>query len=237
MRVGYYPFGMMMPGRKYSASDGYRYGFNGKENDNDVKGEGYQIDYGERIYDPRLGRFYSVDPMYKDFPELTTYQYGSNNPIFNIDLDGLEGFGGAEKVIEQGGKTILKVATKYGVEQGAKVVAMKATEKIVTSPEFWSKIGAGLGWLGAKAAGVVGSIGPVQPSTLTFPGGAKMPLIGFGTYKVDKADSVMSDADDDAGFTEEEKAMEMQVICSGVLTDDVRTFGPGHYPVLTYHRS
>ena len=41
-----------------------------------------------------------------------------------------------------------------------------------------------------QAAGVIGSIGPVQPSTLTFPGGAKMPLIGFGTYKVDKADSV-----------------------------------------------
>jgi transcription initiation factor TFIID subunit 2 len=37
----------------------------------------------------------------------------------------------------------------------------------------------------------------------------------------EKADSVMSDADDDAGFSEEEKAMEMQVICSGVLTDDV----------------
>ena len=41
-----------------------------------------------------------------------------------------------------------------------------------------------------QAAGIIGSIGPVQPSTLTFPGGAKMPLIGFGTYKVDKADSV-----------------------------------------------
>ncbi|KAH5052301.1 transcription initiation factor TFIID subunit 2 [Parastagonospora nodorum] len=38
---------------------------------------------------------------------------------------------------------------------------------------------------------------------------------------VDKADSVMSDSDDDAGFSEEEKAMEMQVICSGVLTDDI----------------
>ena len=41
-----------------------------------------------------------------------------------------------------------------------------------------------------QATGVIGSIGPVQSSTLTFPGGAKMPLIGFGTYKVDKADSV-----------------------------------------------
>jgi transcription initiation factor TFIID subunit 2 len=40
--------------------------------------------------------------------------------------------------------------------------------------------------------------------------------------QVEKADSVI---EDDAGFTEEEKAMEMQVICSGVLTDDVRTLG------------
>lgn len=43
----------------------YRYGFNGKENDNDVKGiEGSQQDYGMRIYDPRLGRFLSVDPVW-----------------------------------------------------------------------------------------------------------------------------------------------------------------------------
>ena len=51
----YYPFGMGMVGRNYN-SGGYRYGFNGKENDNEVKGEGNQQDYGLRIYDPRLGR-------------------------------------------------------------------------------------------------------------------------------------------------------------------------------------
>ena len=51
-----------MPGRNYTAGNSYRYGFNGKENDNDVKGvEGSQQDYGMRIYDPRLGRFLSVD--------------------------------------------------------------------------------------------------------------------------------------------------------------------------------
>src|SRR5690606_17862810 len=31
----YYPFGMGMPERKF-ASEGYRYGFNGKENDKDI---------------------------------------------------------------------------------------------------------------------------------------------------------------------------------------------------------
>ena len=45
-----------------------------------------------RIYDPRLGRFLSVDPLTNEYPELTPYQFGSNNPIGNIDLDGLEGW-------------------------------------------------------------------------------------------------------------------------------------------------
>ena len=33
----------------------YRYGFNGKEMDNEVSGQGNQYDYGFRIYNPRLG--------------------------------------------------------------------------------------------------------------------------------------------------------------------------------------
>ena len=40
----YYPFGMQMPGRNYQAGN-YRFGFNGTENDNDVKGVGNLPDY------------------------------------------------------------------------------------------------------------------------------------------------------------------------------------------------
>jgi RHS repeat-associated protein len=72
------------------ASGGYRYGFNGKENDNEVKGEGNQQDYGMRIYDPRLGRFLSVDPLEEEYPELTPYQFASNTPVQAADLDGME---------------------------------------------------------------------------------------------------------------------------------------------------
>jgi RHS repeat-associated protein len=87
----YYPFGMIMPGRKYSSSSSkYRYGFNGKENDNEIKGEGNQIDYGMRVYDPRIAKFLSVDPLQADYPELTPYQFSGNNPIENVDLDGKE---------------------------------------------------------------------------------------------------------------------------------------------------
>ncbi len=77
-----------MPNRKYSVNSSYRYGFNGKENDKDA-GEGVQ-DYGMRIYDSRLGRFFSVDPIASSYPMLTPYQFASNSPISGIDLDGLE---------------------------------------------------------------------------------------------------------------------------------------------------
>jgi RHS repeat-associated protein len=54
----YYPFGMMMPGKNTGAD--YRFGFNGKEMDNDVgKGTGVQYDCGFRIYDARIAKFLS----------------------------------------------------------------------------------------------------------------------------------------------------------------------------------
>lgn len=77
-------------GGMYGTAGLYRYGFNGKENDNEVKGTGNQQDYGFRIQDPRLGRFLSVDPLTKGYPMLTPYQFASGNPIAGVDEDGLE---------------------------------------------------------------------------------------------------------------------------------------------------
>jgi len=58
--------------------------------DDEVSGTGNQYDYGFRIYNPRLGRFLSVDPLSKSYPMLTPYQFASNSTIACIDLDGLE---------------------------------------------------------------------------------------------------------------------------------------------------
>ena len=70
--------------------NGYRYGFNGKEKDDEVKGEGNELDYGMRIQDTRSGRFLSVDPLTRSYPMLTPYQFASNSPILSVDLDGAE---------------------------------------------------------------------------------------------------------------------------------------------------
>ena len=47
-------------------------------------------DYGFRNYDPQIGRFTQLDPLTDKFPELTPYQYASDEPIGNVDMDGLE---------------------------------------------------------------------------------------------------------------------------------------------------
>ncbi len=65
---------------------GYRFGFNGKEKDNE---SGLQ-DYGMRIYNVSLGKFLSVDPLASEYPWNSVYSFAEGNPIWAIDLDGLE---------------------------------------------------------------------------------------------------------------------------------------------------
>jgi RHS repeat-associated protein len=70
--------------------DDYRYGFNGQEKDNEIKGVGNSLDFAFRVYDSRLGRFLSIDPLAKSYPWNSTYAYAENRVIDGIDLEGLE---------------------------------------------------------------------------------------------------------------------------------------------------
>lgn len=68
----------------------YRYGFNGMEKDDEVKGSGNSLDFGARIYDSRLGRWLSVDGLAKKYPHLSPYNFVANSPLRFIDPDGNE---------------------------------------------------------------------------------------------------------------------------------------------------
>jgi RHS repeat-associated protein len=83
----YYPFGMQMPGRKYNSGNGYRYGFNGKEKDNDA-GEGNYA-FETRMYDSRIGRFLSGDLLETKYSYQSTYVFAHDNPIALIDFLGM----------------------------------------------------------------------------------------------------------------------------------------------------
>ncbi|MRX39570.1 hypothetical protein GJU43_09805 [Flavobacterium sp. LC2016-23] len=78
---------MLVPNRHESSKE-YRYGFNGKELDNELKGEGNSYDFGARIYDPRIGKFLSLDPMQDKFAYISPYSYAENKPTTHIDQDG-----------------------------------------------------------------------------------------------------------------------------------------------------
>ena len=98
----------------------YRFHFNGKESDNEVYGEGNVYDYGFRIYNPRLGKFLTVDPLTKSFAWYTPYQFAGNKPIVAIDLDGLE-----EQIVsltyDKKGRVVQTVVSAFVKEDGSYV--------------------------------------------------------------------------------------------------------------------
>jgi RHS repeat-associated protein len=83
-------FGSIMEGRNYEGDTSlrYRFGFNGKEKDNETYGDGNELDFGARIYDSRLGRFLSMDPLSRKFAHKSPYLALDNNPLSFIDKGG-----------------------------------------------------------------------------------------------------------------------------------------------------
>jgi RHS repeat-associated protein len=85
----YYPFGMLLPNR-HGSVDSYRYGFQGQEMDDEIKGEGNSINFTFRMYDPRGGRFLSNDPLAKSYPWTSPYVFSENRVIDGVELEGAE---------------------------------------------------------------------------------------------------------------------------------------------------
>jgi len=89
----YAAFGAPLDDRQwYSTADSgvYRFGFNGQEKDNEIKGEGNSLDFKFRTYDPRLGRFLSLDPLAPSYPHNSPYAFAENRVIDGIELEGAE---------------------------------------------------------------------------------------------------------------------------------------------------
>jgi RHS repeat-associated protein len=81
----YYAFGMQMADRSWN-TEGYRYGMNGMEADNEVKGVGVSYSTEYRIYDSRLGRWLSTDPKIQ--PYESPYVGMNNSPNWRNDPKG-----------------------------------------------------------------------------------------------------------------------------------------------------
>ena len=78
----YYPFGVFFAG----TGNVQAYKYNGKELDA-KKGLNW-YDYGARMYDAGLGRWHTTDRFAEKYYSMSPYQYGANNPVSNIDING-----------------------------------------------------------------------------------------------------------------------------------------------------
>ncbi len=80
---------MPQPDRNFDSQE-YRYGFQGQEKDSELKGEGLSVNYKYRMHDPRIGRFFAVDPLSPKYPHYSPYSFSGNKVIHKIELEGLE---------------------------------------------------------------------------------------------------------------------------------------------------
>jgi len=126
---------MVQPGRKYTNGNGYRYGFNGQEKSNEIKGEGnsYAAEFWE--YDPRIGRRWNIDPIFRAYE--SSYAVFANNPIMLNDPKGLEGED-PQKYKVQKGDNLTNIAKQFGttVKTLATWNNIKDVNKINTGQEL-----------------------------------------------------------------------------------------------------
>ena len=83
----YYAFGMKIPAVSGPQLIENRWRYSGKEEQDAVAGIPY-IDYGARLYDARIGRWLSPDPLAEKYFSLSLYNYCGDDPINRFDPDG-----------------------------------------------------------------------------------------------------------------------------------------------------
>jgi RHS repeat-associated protein len=104
-------------GDSYEGTLKNNYLYNDKELFDDADLNWY--DYGFRNYDPQIGRFPQLDPLTDSYPFLTPYQYAGDEPIANVDVDGLEPVnvdivGKIIQITKDGGQNVIAKVIKSG---------------------------------------------------------------------------------------------------------------------------
>jgi hypothetical protein len=110
----------------------YRYGFGGHEKDDEVKGSGNHYSFSDYGYDPRLGRRWQIDPLYKKYPAQSPYATFNGNPILYSDPTGESG----EVSINKETKTI--TVTSHFIFYGSKASPELAKQSAKDIQDKWN---------------------------------------------------------------------------------------------------
>jgi RHS repeat-associated protein len=134
LHTHYPPFGSSLPNRNWSdANRGYIFGFNGKEKDSETASDNF--DFGARIYDGRLGRWLSLDPIF-NFSQ-SNYVAFLCSPISIIDPTGeTDYYNKAGEWIGTDGTSnnLQRVVIDNKIEKDIKKVSRKGKDYKITVP-------------------------------------------------------------------------------------------------------
>ena len=130
---------MTLPDLDKPSSD-YRYGFQGQEKDDELKGPGNSLNYTFRMHDPRVGRFFATDPLAYSYPYNSPYAFSENDVISHVELEGGEKKDAVNKALtptvvtgtigKDITKELAKEAAKNVVEgQGKQLIVKEATKE------------------------------------------------------------------------------------------------------------
>ena len=112
-------------------SSEYRYGFQGQEQDTETG----LVNYKYRMHDPRIGRFFAVDPLTSSYPFYTPYSFSGNRVTDAVELEG------AESV--KTGTTDVTTKTKPKIDKAAAQLvkdALKPTNTLGTKADVKVKV-------------------------------------------------------------------------------------------------
>jgi RHS repeat-associated protein len=128
----YYPFGMTMPGRSMGNNE-YRYGFQGMESEDNLRGENNSYTTEFRQYDPRVGRWMSVDPKAGKFANVSPYVAFLNNPNYITDPRGDEP---PVSVSESSSVSLVRTMTDQEVREGSERLVTRVGETMPSRPRL-----------------------------------------------------------------------------------------------------